>query len=129
PVLSNVKLGKQTIEATVFYENTSQTVSKQLTFLSSKKPILYSYKIVNEYPHDIKAYTQGLEFKNDTLYESTGQYGISSLRKTDYKTGEVSHQLDLERTYFGEGLTILNNKIYQLTWRAKKGFIFDLETL
>ena len=129
PNVTNTKLGKRTIEATVYYDNTSQTVSKQLTFLSSEKPVLYTYTIVNEYPHDIKAYTQGLEFKNDTLYESTGQYGISSLRKTDYKTGEVLHQLDLERTYFGEGLTILNDKIYQLTWRAKKGFVYDLKTL
>lgn len=123
------KLGKRTVEATVYYENKSQTVSKQLTFLASEKPKLYTYKIVNEYPHDIKAYTQGLEFKNDTLYESTGQYGISSLRKTNYQSGEVIHQIDLDRSYFGEGLTILNQKIYQLTWRAKKGFIYDLETL
>ena len=129
PNVTNTKLGKRTIEATVYYNNTSQTVSKQLTFLSSEKPTLYTYKIVNEYPHDIKAYTQGLEFKNDTLYESTGQYGTSSLRKTDYKTGEVLHQLDLDRTYFGEGLTMLNNKIYQLTWKAKKGFIYDLKTM
>jgi len=97
--------------------------------LSSITPKLYTYRILEEYPHDTNAYTQGLEFKNDTLYESTGQYKNSSLRKTNYKTGEIYTKISLDDAYFGEGLTILNEKIYQLTWREKTGFIYDLNTL
>lgn len=97
--------------------------------LAATAPKLYTYKIINEYPHDMDAYTQGLEFVGDTLYESTGQYGKSSLRKTDYKTGKVLQQINLDRTYFGEGITVLNSKIYQLTWREKVGFIYQLDNL
>ena len=104
-------------------------ISKKITVLSSITPKLYTYRILEEYPHDTNAYTQGLEFKNDTLYESTGQYKNSSLRKTNYKTGEIYTKISLDDAYFGEGLTILNEKIYQLTWREKTGFIYDLNTL
>ena len=87
--------------------------------------VVYS---INEYPHDTEAYTQGLEFYNDTLYESTGKNGESFLRKLNFKTGEVYKQIDLDKSYFGEGITILNNKIYQLTWKSGLGFIYDLDT-
>src|SRR5690606_23055600 len=104
-------------------------ISQKLTLLSSVRPKLYTYNILETYPHDIKAYTQGLEFHGDILYESTGQYGQSTLRKTDYKTGEVLQTVKLAPNYFGEGLTILNNKIYQLSWRENTGFIYNLETM
>ncbi len=128
-ILENQKLGNRVLTATVYSGKKTEIASKDLSILASKRPVLYTYKILNEYPHDIEAYTQGLEFHGDTLYESTGQYGKSSLRKTNYKTGEVIQKVDLERNYFGEGLTILNNKIYQLTWQEKVGFIYNLETL
>ena len=89
---------------------------------------MYSYKIINEYPHDIRSYTQGLEFHNGELYESTGQYRESKLRKVNYKTAEVLNNINLEAQYFGEGLTILNDKIYQLTWQEQIGFIYDVNT-
>jgi len=127
--LENKKLGIRTITAKIYSEDKIFETSKNITILSSIKPKLYTYKILETYPHDIKAYTQGLEFKNDTMYESTGQYKESSLRKTNYKTGEVLQKVSLSDQYFGEGLTILNDKIYQLTWREKTGFIYDLETL
>lgn len=127
--ISAVKLGKNELSAVVYFSGKSQSVTKQFTFLAAEKPKLYNFKILNEYPHDIKAYTQGLEFHGDVLYESTGHYGKSSLRKTDYRTGQVLQQVDLDKKYFGEGLTILNNKIYQLTWRENTGFVYSLETL
>ncbi|MCZ4320120.1 glutaminyl-peptide cyclotransferase [Aequorivita viscosa] len=127
--LSGKKLGEKTLTAKIYSDGETNEASQKITILSSIKPKLYTYKILDTYPHDIHAYTQGLEFENDTLYESTGQYRESSLRKTDYKTGKVLQQVDLPAQYFGEGLTILNNKIYQLTWRENTGFIYNLKTM
>jgi glutamine cyclotransferase len=127
--LSNQKLGERTLLAKIYSDGDEYEASKKITILASEKPKLYTYKILETYPHDIKAYTQGLEFENDTLYESTGRYKHSSLRKTDYKTGKIFKKVPLENRYFGEGLTILNNKIYQLTWREKTGLIYDLKTM
>jgi len=92
-------------------------------------PATLSYNIVNIYPHDPGAFTEGLEFKDGYLYESTGQYGASDIRKVDLKTGKVLASNNMEPEYFGEGLTILNGKIYQLTYREGKGFVYDLKTL
>ncbi|MCB4809053.1 glutaminyl-peptide cyclotransferase [Tamlana sp. 62-3] len=126
--LNNFKLGKQTVEATVYFNSEKQTTTTPITILNSELPKVYTYKIVNEYPHDITSYTQGLEFFNDTLYESTGQYKESKLRKVDYKTGEVIKNINLANEYFGEGLTILNNKVYQLTWQKGTGFVYNVDT-
>ncbi len=127
--LNNSKLGKQTINATVFFEGKTQNTSLSITILNSELPKVYTFKIINEYPHDITSYTQGLEFFNGELYESTGQRGESKLRKVNYKTGEVLTNVDLAKEYFGEGLTILNNNIYQLTWQSSIGLVYDIETL
>ncbi|WP_194766427.1 glutaminyl-peptide cyclotransferase [Tamlana sp. I1] len=126
--LKDEKLGKHTLEATVYFNNEKQTTASAITILNSDLPKVYTYKIINEYPHDITSYTQGLEFYNDTLYESTGQYKASKLRKVDYKTGGVLKNINLSDEYFGEGLTILNDKIYQLTWQKGTGFVYDVDT-
>jgi glutaminyl-peptide cyclotransferase len=126
--LDDYKLGKQTIYATIFFEGKTQSISSSITILNSEPPKVYTYKIINEYPHDITSYTQGLEFFNGELYESTGQHGESKLRKVNYKTGKVLKNVDLANEYFGEGLTILNNNIYQLTWQKNIGFIYDVNT-
>ncbi|MCF7560004.1 glutaminyl-peptide cyclotransferase [Sabulilitoribacter multivorans] len=126
--LKDFKLGKQTIEATVYFNNENQVTTSVITILNNEIPKVYTYKIINEYPHDITSYTQGIEFFNDTLYESTGQYKESKLRKMNYKTGEVIKNIDLADEYFGEGLTILNNKVYQLTWQKGTGFVYDVNT-
>jgi glutamine cyclotransferase len=126
--LNNFKLGKHTLEASVYFNNEKQLSTSTLTILNSDLPKVYSFNIINEYPHDITSYTQGLEFFNDTLYESTGQYKESKLRKVDYKTGKVIKSINLADEYFGEGLTILNNKVYQLTWQKGTGFVYDVNT-
>ncbi|WP_027076019.1 glutaminyl-peptide cyclotransferase [Maribacter antarcticus] len=123
------KLGNKTLIASITYDSKTVEISKNLKVLAAKAPEIYTYTILNEFPHDNKAYTQGLEFYNDTLYEGTGKNGRSFLRKTDYSTGKVLQQIDLDKIYFGEGITILNNKIYQLTWQSKKGFIYDRKEL
>ncbi|MGG5487332.1 glutaminyl-peptide cyclotransferase [Gaetbulibacter sp. PBL-D1] len=125
---NDLKLGVQTLTATISYDNTTADVSTKITILNNTKPKIYTYKIVNTYPHDITSYTQGLEFYNGELYESTGQYRESKLRKVDYKTAEVLKNINLQSQYFGEGLTVLNDKIYQLTWRENTGFVYDVNS-
>ena len=126
--LATSKLGIQEVKATIYFNGTSQIATHTIQVLNDETPKVFGFEIVNEYPHDITSYTQGLEFFNGKLYESTGQRGESKLRKVDYKTGEVLKNVDLEPKYFGEGLSILNNKIYQLTWESKTGFVYDVES-
>ncbi len=124
----NNKLGKQDLVARVVSGNDTIVAESNLIVLNNKRPALYTYEIINTYPHDETSYTQGLEFYNGELYESTGQYGESKLRKVDYKTGEVLKNIDLKSGYFAEGLTILDGKVYQLTWQANTGIIYDVNT-
>jgi len=126
--IADKRLGKHAISATVFYEDQQKQLTNTIHFFAAKSPDIYTYEIVNEYPHDEKAFTQGLEFHNGFLYESTGQYGESSLRKVEIETGKVLQKYDFDKQYFGEGMTIFNNKIYLLTWKKMMGFIFDLES-
>lgn len=90
-------------------------------------PVL-SVRVVKSFPHDPTAFTQGLEYYDGFLYESTGLKGKSSLRKVDVATGRVLQSVLLPPEYFGEGLTIFHGKIYQLTWLSKTGFIYDLRS-
>jgi glutamine cyclotransferase len=85
----------------------------------------YTYSIIEEYDHDPSAFTQGLVYENGFLYESTGRYGQSNFRKVDLKTGKVVKEFELPNDLFGEGLTLMNDKFYLLTWKAEKGLIFD----
>lgn len=89
---------------------------------------MLSVKVLKTYPHDPQAFTQGLEYHDGFLYESTGQTGHSSLRKVDLETGKALQKIDLSENYFGEGLTIFHGKIYQLTWLTNVGFVYDLKT-
>lgn len=126
--LSQVHLGAHEVVANFKLEGESASISETITILNNQSPTIYTFNIVNEYPHDITSYTQGLEFYNGELYEGTGQYRQSKLRKIDYKTGEVLKSIDLANDYFGEGITILNDKIYQLTWKKGTGFVYDVNT-
>jgi len=88
----------------------------------------YTYRIINEYPHDSNAFTQGLFFHNGYLYEGTGRYGASSIRRVDLQTGEVLQNHALDSRYFGEGITLFGDTLYQLTWTSRTGFIYDKES-
>ena len=89
---------------------------------------IYGVEIVNVYPHDLGAFTQGLEFSDGQLYEGTGQYGQSSLRKVQLETGGVLKKAALPNDVFGEGITVWKDRIIQLTWQERVGFIFDKDT-
>jgi len=88
----------------------------------------YAAEILNIYPHDSAAFTQGLTVYDGQLYEGTGQYGESTLRRVDLESGELLQRHNLESSYFGEGITVMDDKIYQLTWRSNVGFVYELDT-
>ena len=91
-------------------------------------PTVYGYEIVKTYPHDPGAFSQGLAIVDGQLYEGTGQRGRSFLRKVDLETGKVLQQVSLDRRFFGEGITVWGQRIYQLTWQAGLGIVYDKET-
>ena len=122
------KLGDKKITVKVYKKNNFRENSVNIRVLSSLTPKLFTYKIINEYPHDIESYTQGLEFYENRLFESIGLRGKSELREIEFKSGKVIRNLPIDDSYFAEGLTLLNEKIYQLTWQSKMGFIYDLES-
>jgi glutamine cyclotransferase len=89
---------------------------------------VYTYEVINTYPHDVNAFTQGLVWDGDILYEGTGLNGRSSLRRVDLESGQVLQQLDLPTEYFGEGITVWGEQIVQLTWQSQRGFVYNKET-
>lgn len=95
----------------------------------TKRVTNYGYEVVNSWPHDSRAFTQGLIFHNGNLLESTGQVGESSLRRVELETGKILEKVNIPSPYFAEGITVLNGKVYQLTWQNQRGFIYDASTL
>lgn len=91
-------------------------------------PYHYTYRVVNSFPHDLEAFTQGLVFENGTLFEGTGLYGKSTLRQVELETGVVLRSLSLASQYFGEGITIYQDRVIQLTWRSNTGFVYDKDS-
>src|SRR3712207_3054271 len=88
----------------------------------------FGYQVVAEYPHDRRAFTQGLVYVDGVLYEGTGRYGESTLRRVDLETGEVLQSRALDPVHFGEGIAVLGDRIYQLTWKTQTCFVYDRET-
>ncbi len=86
------------------------------------------YRVVAEYPHDATSFTQGLVFVDDRFYEGTGKKGESSLRRVEPKSGKIEKLVQLDADYFGEGITILDGNIYQLTWQNGIGIIYHQKT-
>lgn len=93
------------------------------------EPEFSTIKILNKFPHSTDGYTQGLLIEDGVMYESTGEYGHSSLRIVDLESGKVEKKIDLEGRYFGEGLAYLDGKLYQLTWMEKRCFVYDAKNL
>jgi glutamine cyclotransferase len=92
-------------------------------------PRWQTVEVVKSYPHDTQAFTEGLFLDGGTLFESTGEEGTSGIRKVNLDTGEVTAQAPLSPPYFGEGIIGWKDRIYQLTWKDQKGFIYDRATL
>jgi glutaminyl-peptide cyclotransferase len=102
---------------------------KNFEVFSDQTPEMMTYEIVKTYPHNTKFFTEGLEISNGMVWEGTGEYGQSGIYKTNINTGKILQSLELDDQYFGEGITVMNNKIYQLTYKTKLGFVYNLETL
>ncbi|AOW20295.1 glutaminyl-peptide cyclotransferase [Urechidicola croceus] len=126
--ISDYKLGRHTVNAVVFYEGKTKKVTNTIYFLADEEPVVYDYKVINTFPHDKNAYTQGLEIHNGFLYESTGHRGKSTLRKVELTTGKVLKQINLDNQYFGEGITKFGDEIFMLTWQKGVGFIYDFNS-
>jgi glutamine cyclotransferase len=103
--------------------------NRMVRVLSDIKPEIWIADINATLPHDPTSFTQGLEFNSGILYEGTGQKGLSNVMQVDLKTGAIKKKMGLDANYFGEGITILGNKIYQLTWQEQKCFVYDKNTL
>lgn len=107
---------------------TTNQAAGSISLSASAPTPLYTYEVINTYPHDRGAFTQGLVYLDGEFLESTGLNGQSSLRKVDLQTGKVLKQVDVPARYFAEGLALLNGKLFQLTWQSQKGFVYDLDS-
>ena len=107
-------------------DNVNNTRTNTITVLSDIVPEKYTFKTINTYPHNTTHYTQGLEYFKGHLYEGTGENGKSGVFKINLASGNILQSYVMDEKYFGEGITILNDKIYQLTYHAQKGFVYRL---
>ena len=96
--------------------------------LAHRGPALYGFRVIAAYPHDPGAYTQGLVIDRGRLYEGTGRYGASSIRRVELTSGRVEKIRTIGNEYFGEGIAILGGKLYELTWKNQLAFVYDLDT-
>jgi glutamine cyclotransferase len=133
-----MRLGNKLITAKVYADGQAQEISTNIVLLAAKAPEELTYKVVKVFPHDTSCYTEGLVYQDGYLYESGGgqskspagqetdlSIGQSSLRKVDLNTGKVVQKVMVDPTIFGEGISIVGNKIIQLTWKSKIGYVYD----
>jgi len=124
------KVGHTTIRVMFYYQDSLQESHNiNLVVLSNITPKKYTYKVIATFPHDNQAYTQGLVYDNGRLYESTGLEGKSSLRIVDISTGKPEKMVSLSPRFFGEGIALFKDQIYQITYKTQVGFVYDKNTL
>lgn len=129
PKTSLVTTGRKSVKATAFREGKARSVlTRFIIVYSDVAPKRSGYRVINTYPHDRKAFTQGLFYSNTYLYEGTGQQTGSTLREVELETGKVLRLLNLKSDLFGEGITLYNNRIYQVTWQSRVGFVYEKDT-
>jgi glutamine cyclotransferase len=121
--------GRKSLKITAYKGGRAKTtITYFLIIMSDVIPGKYSYKVIHAYPHDRGAFTQGLFYNNGVFYEGTGQEAGSTLREIELKTGKVLRQLNLSPSLFGEGITLYKDRIYQVTWQNKVGFVYYKST-
>jgi len=124
------RVGQLSLKVSVFYNDSLQeSHSVSLVVLSDITPQQYTYKVVRQYPHDPDAYIQGLIYDNGIFYESTGLEGKSSIRIVEPATGKARKMVPIPSEYFTEGIALLNDQIYQVTYKNQVGFVYDKHTL
>jgi len=112
-----------------WHDSSKLSIYEDAVAEEAENATLYTYKVVNTFPHNDESFTQGLYIEDGILYESTGLNGKSAVKKIDLKTGKVIKSRDMQDKFFGEGLTVVDDKIFQITWRSKTGFVYDKESL
>ncbi len=123
------RTGRKAVKVIAYKDGKIQNpIARFMVIFSDIVPKVYSYRVVKSYPHDIKAFTQGLFYDSGLLYESTGQETESSLREVELTTGRIIRQLNIDASLFGEGITFYKGRIFQVTWRSKVGFVYEKET-
>jgi len=125
----NLRFGTHLITAKIFNDGSATEVTTNVVVLPAQAPVKRGFSIVNTFPHDTSSFTEGLEYVDGKIFESDGEYGQSSLRIADLKTGKVLKKTDLDAKYFGEGITVLGDKIVMLTYQEHIGFVYDKNTL
>ncbi len=120
--------GRKSLRAAGYRNGKVQTITRFVELFSNIVPPVYGYHLVRSYPHDTEAFTQGLIYHNGLLYEGTGQEAGSTLREVELETGRVIRQLNLESSLFGEGITLYQDRIYQVTWQNRVGFVYERST-
>lgn len=127
---SSMGVGQRTIRVLAWLADGTKAEGRALVrIVSDVEPAQYTYKIIKQLPHNNKYYTQGLEFDGDFLYEGTGLEGRSALYKIDFQKQSIVNSVNLDNQYFGEGVTVLGEKVYQLTWQSLVGFVYNKNTL
>lgn len=124
----NWRVGRYGMRIVGFRADKKFEARRQIDLCAKNKPEQYKLKVINKYPHNEQSFTQGLFYNNGMLYEGTGQYGESQLLMNNIKTGKTEKSVNLASNYFGEGITLVNDKIYQITWMSKKAFVYNAET-
>ncbi len=124
------KVGQVTLKIQVYYNDSLQeSHAASLVILSDVVPQKYTYRVISQYPHDADAYTQGLIYENGKLFESTGLEEKSSLRIVNISTGKPEKLMPLAKEFFGEGIALFKDQIYQVTYKSQVGFVYDKNTL
>jgi glutamine cyclotransferase len=124
------KVGQVTLKIQVYYNDSlEESHAASLVILSDVVPKKYSYRVISQYPHDAGAYTQGLIYENGKFLESTGLEEQSSIRIVNIKTGKPEKLVPLAKEFFGEGIALFRDQVYQVTWKSQVGFVYDKNTL
>jgi len=124
------RVGQTVLKVRVFYDDSlSETHTAGIVVLSDLDPNDISYRVIKQYPHDADAYTQGLFYDNGNLYESTGIQGKSSLRIVNIASGKPIKLVSLSGEFFGEGIALMKNQVYQVTYKSQVGFVYDKNSL
>lgn len=126
---AGVKIGSRIFTAKIYANGQAEELSTNVLIKPAQAPEQFTYKVLATFAHDTSSYTQGLEFHDGIFYESDGEYGSSSLRKVDPKTGKVLKKQDLANEVFAEGLSILGDKLVQLTWQENVGLVYNKNSL
>lgn len=129
PTSEKNRQGEHTYKIKAFRKGEDHEKSGRFLLLPKQETRRVTAKVASTLPHSRNSYTQGLEFYDNKLYESSGEYGKSYIKIMEFPSMKITKQVDLEAKYFGEGLTILNDKLYLLTWKEKKAFVYDAKTL